>query len=85
MKSIGLKNDDNLIKSALNFLISCQNSDGGFGENPESYFDVNQAGKGESSIQQSVWVIRSLLDWLPSDHIVIKKGIKYNGGATSTI
>ena len=77
LKSIGLKNDDNLIKSALNFLISCQNSDGGFGENPESYFDVNQAGKGESSIQQSTWVIRSLLDWLPSDHIVIKKGIAY--------
>ena len=58
------KNDDNLIKSALNFLISCQNSDGGFGENPD-YFDVNQAGKVSHPFNESTWVIRSLLDWLP--------------------
>ena len=77
LKSIGVEHDDNLILNSLNSLLSCQNSDGGFGENPESYFDVNLAGKGESSMQQTAWVIRSLIDWLPSDHIAIKKGISY--------
>ena len=61
----------------MSFLLSCQNTDGGFGEDPESYFDVRLAGKGGSSVQQTAWVIRSLIEWLPKDHIAIKKGIAY--------
>ena len=77
LKSIGLENNDNLIQNSLSFLLSCQNTDGGFGEDPESYFDVRLAGKGGSSVQQTAWVIRSLIEWLPKDHIAIKKGIAY--------
>ncbi len=77
LKSVGVEANDHLIHSSLEFLLSRQNDDGGFGEDPNSYFDISLAGKGRSSIQQTAWIVRALIDWLPIDHNAINQGIGY--------
>ena len=77
LKSIKFKSEDGLVQSALRFLLDSQNSDGGFGEDSESYFDIGLAGRGKSSVLQTAWVIQGLLDWLPYQHPSIKQGLKF--------
>ena len=77
LKSVKLKYQDGLVQNALRFLMNCQNPDGGFGEDSGSYFNIGLAGKGKSSVLQTAWVLRALLDWLPYDHASIKHGITF--------
>lgn len=48
------------IQKGLNFLIGCQNSDGGYGETTRSYVDPLLAGFGPSTPSQSAWVLWTL-------------------------
>jgi squalene-hopene/tetraprenyl-beta-curcumene cyclase len=56
---------------AANWLQSVQNSDGGFGESVQSYYDPSLKGKGKSTASQTAWGLIGLLAAVgPSDPAV---------------
>ncbi len=50
------------IQKSINWLLSRQNPDGGFGESTRSFTDQNWAGKGVSTPTQTAWVVLALLE-----------------------
>jgi squalene-hopene/tetraprenyl-beta-curcumene cyclase len=50
------------IQKGVNWLLSCQNPDGGWGETCFSYKDPRQKGKGDSTASQTAWALIGLLD-----------------------
>ena len=61
----------NLVSSALHWLVQVQNADGGWGEGLDSYQDPAQAGCGPSTPSQTAWAIMGLLTHIsPKDDVV---------------
>ncbi len=50
------------IKTAIAWVLSCQNADGGWGETCESYKDQTLKGKGNSTASQTAWALIGLID-----------------------
>lgn len=50
------------IERGVNWLLSCQNPDGGWGETCRSYNDPSLKGKGVSTASQTAWALIGLLD-----------------------
>lgn len=50
------------IEKGINWLVSCQNPDGGWGETCESYKNPLLKGKGDSTPSQTAWALIGLLD-----------------------
>ncbi|BAQ64894.1 squalene--hopene cyclase [Geminocystis sp. NIES-3709] len=73
--------EKNVIEKGINWLVSCQNADGGWGETCESYKHYGLKGKGDSTPSQTAWALIGLLDGgnaiekFAEDNI--KKGIRY--------
>lgn len=78
---IAPKVEKNVIEKGINWLVSCQNLDGGWGETCDTYKNPYLKGKGNSTASQTAWALIGLLDGgnsiqnLPEDNI--KKGIEY--------
>lgn len=66
-----------IVERALNWLISVQNTDGGWGEKLESYRDKKWMGIGESTPSQTAWALMGLLSYLPPEHPAIHRGIQW--------
>jgi squalene-hopene/tetraprenyl-beta-curcumene cyclase len=66
-------------ESAIHWLKTVQNPDGGWGESLETYKDPSLAGKGRSTASQTAWALMGLLSHLssPSDDQAITRGIRY--------
>ena len=65
------------VERAVWWLQMSQNSDGGWGEGPQSYADASQSGCGASTAPQSAWAIMALLHSLPPHNECIEKGVSY--------
>jgi squalene-hopene/tetraprenyl-beta-curcumene cyclase len=50
------------VQNSIDWLSSCQNEDGGFGESTLSYRDKEWIGKGVSTPSQTSWAILALLE-----------------------
>ncbi|CAF0782351.1 unnamed protein product [Brachionus calyciflorus] len=61
IKGINLNEEKWLLKS-IDWLISCQNQDGGFGESTQSYVNSEWIGRGQSTASQTAWAILALLE-----------------------
>lgn len=51
----------------MNWLLKCQNEDGGFGESTKSYFERSWAGKGKSTPSQTAWALMALIEYYYCD------------------
>ncbi len=75
------QNHNQEIARAIDWLVSCQNPDGGWGETCASYRDPKLKGKGNSTASQTAWALIGLLDGGSSlkkwDYSSIEKGIEY--------
>ena len=49
------------VRRAVEWLVSCQNDDGGWGETLRSYDDPSLKGRGETTASQTAWVILGLI------------------------
>ncbi|NTU47871.1 MAG: squalene--hopene cyclase, partial [Syntrophobacteraceae bacterium] len=49
------------LRKAVSWLARCQNRDGGWGEQPDSYDDPSRKGRGPSTPSQSAWALMGLL------------------------
>ena len=60
VRSIGEPMNQAWIERARDWLESCQNADGGWGETPQSYEDPTLKGRGESTPSQTAWAVMGL-------------------------
>ncbi len=65
------------VRKAVEWLVSCRNGDGGWGETCASYEDPSLAGSGASTASQTAWALLALLAAGEADHAAVKSGIRY--------
>jgi squalene-hopene/tetraprenyl-beta-curcumene cyclase len=65
------------VRRAVDWLISHQNEDGGWGERVEGYYDPTWRGRGPSTASQTAWALLALLAAGEIDHRATKAGIEY--------
>jgi squalene-hopene/tetraprenyl-beta-curcumene cyclase len=75
--AIGQNMDQEWIRRGRDWLESCQNDDGGWGETPESYNFPTLKGLGPSTPSQSAWALMGLCACGESRRESIRKGIAY--------
>ena len=68
---------ERMVATAIQWLKSVQNDDGGWGEELDSYKDVSRAGHGESTASQTAWALMALLAHCPYDDKAIHHGVSY--------
>ncbi len=61
LKAVGEDMSRRYIQKAADWIVSCQNPDGGWGETCGSYMANELRGKGESTASQSAWALMGLL------------------------
>jgi squalene-hopene/tetraprenyl-beta-curcumene cyclase len=77
LKQIGEDMSQPYIRKAVNWLISCQNSDGGWGETCYSYHEPAFSGRGETTASQTAWALLGLMAAGEVDSGVVRRGIEY--------
>jgi len=74
---VGESPKEEYIKKSLDWIISKQNKDGGWGETTLSYENIKLAGKGISTPSQTAWALLPLLDAGMEDSLAVRRGINY--------
>ncbi len=77
LRAIGEDMNQDWIVRGRDWLESCQNDDGGWGETCASYDDPLQKGKGPSTPSQSAWALMGLIACGNLDRVSIQRGIRY--------
>lgn len=77
LRAIGEKMSQDWILRGRDWLESCQNEDGGWGETCETYADPAKKGLGPSTASQTSWALMGLCACGDLDRPKIAKGIQY--------
>ncbi|MDH3694131.1 MAG: squalene--hopene cyclase, partial [Gammaproteobacteria bacterium] len=78
LKVLGEDMDADYVIRAARWLVSCQNTDGGWGESPMSYMDDSLRGEGETTASQTAWAIMALIAVNGDDYAShIQRGVDY--------
>ena len=75
--ALGLPHADPSIRSGAEWLLSRQRSDGGWGEDEESYSDAPHGAFGQSTPSQTAWALLGLMAAGEVDHPAVAGGIDY--------
>lgn len=77
LKAIGEDMDQNWVCRGRDWLESCQNEDGGWGETCASYDDPALKGRGPSTPSQTAWALMGILACGDLDRPSIQRGLQY--------
>ena len=77
LRSIGEDMDQDWILRGRDWLESCQNDDGGWGESCASYETPDLKGKGPSTASQTAWAIMGLCACGDLDRPSVQRGLRY--------
>jgi squalene-hopene/tetraprenyl-beta-curcumene cyclase len=77
LRAIGEDLGGEAVRRAVAWLKSCQNPDGGWGEDCVSYEDPSLAGKGRSTASQTAWAILGLLAGEEELGPEVVRGVEY--------
>jgi squalene-hopene/tetraprenyl-beta-curcumene cyclase len=77
LAALGESPDLPYVRRAINWLLSAQNPDGGWGEDPISYLDPSQAGVGESTVFQTAYVLIGLIAMGEADNPPVERGVRW--------
>jgi squalene-hopene/tetraprenyl-beta-curcumene cyclase len=78
LNAAGMPHDDPRIRRAVQWLLSIQNQDGGWGEGGESYrLDYHGYEKASSTASQTAWALLGLMAAGQVDHASVARGIDY--------
>ncbi|MFL5287255.1 MAG: squalene--hopene cyclase [Rhodopila sp.] len=69
--------DDPAVRRAVNWLVSVQREDGGWGEDEESYGDAPRGRYKESTPSQTAWAVLGLMAAGAVEHPAVARGIDY--------
>jgi squalene-hopene/tetraprenyl-beta-curcumene cyclase len=77
LRAVGLDMNDEWIQRGRNWLETCQNEDGGWGETLASYDDPSLRGKGVSTPSQSAWALLGLCAFPKVNRTSAERGAHY--------
>ena len=77
LKAINHDMNENWVRRGRDWLASCQNEDGGWGENCNTYDDPMLKGKGKSTASQTAWAVMGLCACGNLDNVSIQRGLQY--------
>jgi len=78
LNAVGIDSEDPMIRKAIEWLLSKQRSDGGWGEDGSSYWAHQPKGEGAlSTPAQTAWALLGLMAVGEVDHEAVTKGINY--------
>ena len=72
-----LRTGSDMVKPGAEWLLSVQNSDGGWGESCQSYVDESLAGVGRSTASQTAWAVLALQAAGMSEHRACRAGLDF--------
>jgi squalene-hopene/tetraprenyl-beta-curcumene cyclase len=74
---VGVPGDDPAVAAGANWLLSCQQPCGGWGESPDSYFRPQLRGQGPPTASQTAWAIMGLSAAGLQEHPAVSRGVQY--------
>lgn len=77
LSAIGMNMDEEWIRRGRDWLESCQNEDGGWGETCESYSLPALKGRGPSTASQTAWALMGLLACGDPSRESVRRGIRW--------
>lgn len=78
LNAVGAEPSSSVVRKAVNWLLSIQNKDGGWGEDGESYrLDYKGYEPAPSTASQTAWALMGLMAAGEIDNPAVKKGIAY--------
>jgi squalene-hopene/tetraprenyl-beta-curcumene cyclase len=78
LNAAGIDPSSATMRKAVDWLVSIQNSDGGWGEDGESYsLDYKGYARAPSTASQTAWALMGLMAAGDVDHPAVKKGVAY--------
>ena len=77
LRAIGEDMDQNWVLRGRDWLESCQNDDGGWGESCASYENPDLKGKGASTASQTAWALMGLCACGELDRPSVQRGLRY--------
>jgi len=80
LNAAGVPSDDPAVVRAVDWLVSVQREDGGWGEDEESYGDAPHGRYKESTPSQTAWAVLGLMAAGAADHPATARGISFLTG-----
>jgi len=80
LNAVGLPHDDKAMRRAVDWLVSMQRDDGGWGEDEETYGDAPHGRYKESTPSQTAWAVLGLMAAGATDHPATARGIAFLAG-----
>jgi squalene-hopene/tetraprenyl-beta-curcumene cyclase len=77
LRSVGVSVEDSAIVRGADWLASCQQDAGGWGESPLSYADPTWAGCGDLTASQTAWALSGLLSAGRIDSPEVRRGVRW--------
>jgi squalene-hopene/tetraprenyl-beta-curcumene cyclase len=77
LRAIGQDMRQDWILRGRDWLESCQNDDGGWGETCASYDDPTMKGRGESTVSQTSWAVMGICACGDLDRASIQRGLRF--------
>ena len=78
LNAVGMSHSDSPIQRAVQWLISIQNDDGGWGEDGTSYkLEYHGYERASSTASQTAWAVLGLMAGGAVDHPAVERGIAY--------
>ncbi len=77
LNAAGMPHDDPMIRRAVDWLLSVQREDGGWGEDEESYADAPHGRYKQSTPSQTAWALLGLMAAGEADHPAVARGIAW--------
>jgi squalene-hopene/tetraprenyl-beta-curcumene cyclase len=77
LEAIGEDMNQDWVLRGRDWLESCQNEDGGWGESPRSYDDPKVKGQGPSTASQTAWALMGILACGDAQRASIKRGVAH--------
>ena len=77
LEAVGFPMDDPRVRKAVDWLLSRQNEDGGWGEDVMSYHRRELRGRGPSTASQTAWALLALIAAGGARSEAVKRGIEY--------
>ena len=77
LKAMDYDMTEDWVRRGHDWLASCQNEDGGWGENCKSYDDPTLKGRGPSTASQTAWALMGLCACGDLDSTTVQRGLQY--------
>jgi squalene-hopene/tetraprenyl-beta-curcumene cyclase len=77
LSGVGFDPQSPMVRRAVEWLKSCQNADGGWGETCGSYDDPSLKGRGQSTPSQSAWALHGLIAAGEASRPEVERGVRY--------